>query len=405
MTIIKKKHNNKNLKSIKKSIKDKAKKDKTAITNLVGGGGSPPQSPGAGDAMDLQSLTEEDIKELGAQGLKPKDLADIAIAQGQPVPPLIEKMLGDTSPVSQNTVKDTEEKKFKTIQAKVNNYPALMDVATYKNYDKDVKQLQQSSMGAHKPNVYGFEFSNLINEELLKEMKHTQGSFFVGINLSNLFNEFHTMIADDKPDNKNLTIDELKMQKNIANKEKDKANKEMKKNPENIFNKFGEWVDVDFDYVLDKKLGFRGSDVPLLPEVNLSDYSTFYEILGESTKYSTKSGFDGKITPYGLIMMTRMLFKYKNNNAQWLRVATVLELIYKYLNTNMSRKDYFNTKDEIPIRALIELEEFYNTDHIFMTQAELIKFKKDLEFYKIDKMTDIKAKLQNVLKKKVKYGA
>ena len=26
-----------------------------------------------------------------------------------------------------------------------------------------------------------------------------------------------------------------------------------------------------------------------------------------------------------------MLYKYRNNNAQWFRVATVLELIYKYL--------------------------------------------------------------------------
>jgi len=400
--------NNKLLNKIQKNIQIKTQKNiknninkniNKNINHLIGGAG------GAEDSMDLQSLTEEDIKELEKQGLTPKELADIAVEQGQTVPPLIAKMLGDKTPKSQNNKDkkiEQEQQKANTIQKKVDNYPALMDVGTYQNYNKDVKNLQKSQISAHKPNVYGFEFSNLINEELLQEMKKTQGSFFVGVNLSNLFNEFHSMVADDKPDTKNMSNNELqkyKNQKKNANKEKDLANKEMKKNPDAIFKKFGEWVDVSFDDILDKNMGFRGSDVPLLPEVNLTDYSTFYEILGESTKYANKSGFDGKITPYGLLMMTHMLFKYKNNNAQWLRVATVLELIYKYLNSNMSKKDYFNTKTEIPVRALTELEEFYNTDHIFMTKNELIKFKKELDFYKQDATDKMRNKIQEMKNK------
>jgi hypothetical protein len=34
--------------------------------------------------------------------------------------------------------------------------------------------------------------------------------------------------------------------------------------------------------------------------------------------------------------------------------------------------------------SLMDLEEFYNTDHIFMTQKELLEFKKNLEYYKYD---------------------
>jgi hypothetical protein len=39
--------------------------------------------------------------------------------------------------------------------------------------------------------------------------------------------------------------------------------------------------------------------------------------------------------------MTRMLYKYRKNNAQWFRVATVLELIYKYLGIGQQRAAFF----------------------------------------------------------------
>ena len=212
-------------------------------------------------------------------------------------------------------------------------------------------------------------------------MKRTQGSFLVGLNISNLFNTFRDMVVDSEK------------------KEYKRRNTRMlKSNPDSIFNKIGEWVDVDFETILDKKLGYRGSDIPLLPEKQLTDYSTFHEILTESKKYSDR-GFNGKITPLGLLMMTRMLYKYRNSNAQWFRVATVLELIYKYLGGSLKREDYFKNNDEISLMALMELEEFYNTDHIFMSKDELYKFKLDLNFYKYDKNIDIKKAIKKIQKK------
>ena len=47
----------------------------------------------------------------------------------------------------------------------------------------------------------------------------------------------------------------------------------------------------------------------------------------------------------------------------------------------------------------MELEEFYNTDHIFMSQNELIKFKAELDFYKYDKDIDIKKAIKKIQKK------
>jgi hypothetical protein len=347
--------------------------------NMNGGGGEP--------AMDLQSLSAEDIKALMDQGILPEQIAEIAKEQGQPVPPIIQSMLENGPQVEeqlsvQNTAKVPQQEK----KSKTNKFPAMMNTNTYGKYkkvEKEEKEEKNSRIGAHKPNVFGYVFSDLIRAGILEDMKRTQGSFLVGVNLSNLFNEFKNMIATD---DKNA-------------KPQDLITPLGKKDSEGIFKRTGEWIDVNFDKILDKKMGFRGSDIPLMPENDLTDYSTFYEVIDESKKYATVSGYDGKITPYGLLVMTRMLFKYRKSNAQWIRVATILELIYKYIGNNQSRDLFFKSNQEIPIVSLMDLEEFYNTDHIFMTEKELIEFKKDLNFYKYDKKIDIKMKIGELKKK------
>jgi hypothetical protein len=249
----------------------------------------------------------------------------------------------------------------------LDKYPAMMGLSEYKKYQKDA-ELEQRNKPQKRASTYGYVFSDLLREDIMREMKRTQGSFLIGVNLSNLFKEFRKIINPDK------TLKELENEK--AEKNKDDSDE--------IFRKVGEYVDVDFDKILEKKMGYRNdSDTPLLPELKLERTSTFDQIIDESKKYAD-IGYKGKITPYGLLMMTRMLFKYKKNNAQWVRVATVLELIYKYLGGGQSKQNFFNNKTEIPILSLMDLEEFYNTDHIFMTQKELLEFKKNLEYYKYD---------------------
>ena len=341
--------------------------------------------------LNLQDITEQQINELLQQGITLDQIAQIAQEQGEPIPPLVASMMKQQGIGISNSASAPQPGQGQPGQGqpgqgqgqqslKSKKYPTMMNTNEYKAYQDTVKKEEEEKAKqtqSQKTNVYGYVFSPLLSEELMKDMKRTQGSFFVGVNIANLMNTFRDMIVDSEKK---------------AYKPKSKI---LKSNPDSIFNKIGEWVDVDFNTILDKKMGERGSDVPLLPEKRLTEYSTFYEILSESKKYSDR-GFNGKITPYSLLIMTRMLYKYRNNNAQWLRVATVLELIYKYLGDYVSREQYFKNNDEISVRSLMDLEEFYNTDHIFMSKSEINKFKETLNFYKYDKNTDVKKQITKI---------
>jgi len=332
-----------------------------------GGGGEPP--------IDLQTLTPEQISSLMQQGIMPEQIAQIALEQGQPIPPIIQQMLE-----SQGAMPQPQPGMEQTQQAasvsKTSKFPAMMDLPTYSQYKSIEKQEKSLKYGAHKPNVYGYVFSDLISEDILRDMKKTQGSFLVGVNLSNLFNEFRSMVKNEN---------KVKKMPGLTDSE-------------DIFKSVGEYVNVDFEKTLDKKMGFRGSDIPLLPEQELTENASFYEVINESKKYADM-GYNGKITPFGLLIMTRMLYKYRKNNAQWIRVSTILELIYKYFGNDLNRAEFFKNRDEISIMSLMDLEEFYNTDHLFMTEEELRKFKRDLDFYKYDPKMNIKKQIRELLSK------
>lgn len=357
-------HNNK--KNTKKNPKTNPKKHYFQR----GGGGDPP--------LDLQGLSIEDVQTLMQQGIMPEQIAKEAQDQGQPIPPVILEMLSQDPGGMPPDGMEMQGQSPQSPPNKTNKFPAMMDLPTYAQYRDIEKQEEKHKLkfGAHKPTVFGYVFSDLISEDILRDMKRTQGGFLIGVNLNNLFNTFREVIKAD---------------------EKDTSTSKMK-NPEEIFKRVGEYVNVDFDKILETKMGYRGSDIPMLPEQELNEYSSFDEVLDESKKYAD-SAFKGIITPLGLLIMTRMLYKYRKNNAQWVRVATVLELIHRYLGGNKSRVEFFKEHDEIPIQSLIELEEFYNTDHIFMTEDEIHKFKKDLDFYKYDSNINIRKQIQELLSK------
>ena len=356
--------------------------------------------------IDVNSLTQADIDELRQQGIMPEQLAEIAISQGQQVPPLIKQMMSADNPgvqLSNSYDNQTEEQASQSNQAniatlnKTSKFPAMMGLPEYAQYSKvdKAEQLQKKKdfrFGAHKQKMYGYMFSDLISEELLRDIKRTQGSFLVGVNLSNLFSEVRN-ISTNMAELNTIT------NKNNRTKKRIEINKKTLINSEALFKKIGEYVNVDFDKVLEKKMGFRGHDIPLLPELVLTDNSSFLDIISESKKYAD-TGYSQNITPAGLLIMARMLYKYRKNNAQWIRVSTVLELIYKYFGDNQTRIDFFKNTDNISVLSLIELEEFYNTDHIFMLEEELIAFKQRLDFYKYESDVNIKKQLNVVLSKK-----
>ena len=352
--------------------------------------------------IDVQTLTQEDIEGLMNQGVMPEQLAEIAISQGQEVPPIINQMIEANNPGAQpsNMSNSNQTEQSSQVDAnvpdKTSKFPAMMGLPEYAQYSKvdkaeQKKKKKKLSFGAHNKKMYGYMFSDLINDQILSDIKRTQGSFLIGVNLSNLFNEVNN-ITKDMTDLSKITNTNNKTKKYID------INKKSFMNSEALFKKVGEYVNIDFDKILEKKMGFRGSDIPLLPEITLTDNSSFLDIINESKKYAD-TGYGQNITPAGLLVMTRMLYKYRKNNEQWIRVATVLELIYKYFGYKQSRIDFFRSSINISVLLLIELEEFYNTDPMFMLEEELRTFKKQLDFYKYDTDVNIKKQLKAALSK------
>lgn len=312
--------------------------------------------------MNFSKITPEVLIDLKSKGVTPEQIAELALQQGQEVPPIV------LSAIQYN--------KGNTSQS----LPNIANVNMSTNLEKQQTKYEELSK---KPIIkrstsFGYVFSDLLMDDIKREVKRTQGSFLIGVNLLKLFQDFKKIINPD------TTLQEKETQKTD------------KKTSNEVFKKYGEFLDQDYEEILKSKLGFRDSSgISHLPELKLDETSTFDEIIDESKEYAD-IGYKGKITPFGLLIMTRMLYKYKKNEEQWIRVATVLELIYKFLGGNQSRQHFFNSRDEIPILALLDLEEFYNTDHIFMLPKELDEFKKNLEYYKYDISQSIEHKLNRV---------
>ena len=215
---------------------------------------------------DIQSITEAQINELVKEGIPLEQIAKVATDQGQPIPPILQSMmdLQLSSPDAGQAAAAPAPEAQPVVDAappptkKSSKFPALMDMKTYNEYQGVVKEESKHKTQEHKPNVYGYTFSPLLSENILQDMKRTQGSFFVGVNIANLFNSFRDMVVDSEKKNK------------------PKKTAMLKSNPDSIFNRIGEWVDVDFENILDKKMGFRGLYIPVLPEKQLTDFSTFY---------------------------------------------------------------------------------------------------------------------------------
>ena len=316
-------------------------------------------------------LTPEIISSLSNEEVQ--QLTQLLQESGQPIPPALQNRLGGkTESISpQNKINNNK-------LPNLDKYPAMMNLGEYGRYKKDVEKLDKNRP-VKRATTYGYMFSDLLREDIMREMKRTQGSFLVGVNLANLFREFRSGLT--KEGDKTEDIVETPIERS-----------------ERLFKKFGEYIDVDFNEILEKKMGFRDdSEISHLPELHLDRTSTFDQIIDESKSYAD-IGFKGEITPFGLLMMTRMLDKYKKNTAQWVRVATVLELIYKYLGESQSRQNFFKDKNEISVLSLMDLEEFYNTDHIFMTSNEITEFKKNLDFYKADFLDTVDSKVTTALK-------
>ena len=155
---------------------------------------------------------------------------------------------------------------------------------------------------------------------------------------------------------------------------------EMSEKDSNTVKQFGEYVDQDYEQIIADIEGIRDVEItrPLLPEKYLGEKATLENITREAKKYSVSS----KITPKGLYKLCSILSKYKKTEIQWLRIASLLEIIYQYSDVKQSRDDFFSSTYPLSISYLREAEEFWKAEHIFSSPKQLKKFKKNLEYYK-----------------------
>jgi hypothetical protein len=154
----------------------------------------------------------------------------------------------------------------------------------------------------------------------------------------------------------------------------------------------GEWIDKgrEYDKLLQDKVGLRMDQGTILkPEDKLNEKSPFKDIIIEGRKYT---GMSRKyLNPAALYNMVRILDKYKKNEVQWLRTATAVEIVYKYMSRGATRQTFFAGRAPLDEAAIMELDEFFKTDHLFMTLAEITRLKADLEFYRFTGPTSGKA--------------
>lgn len=226
----------------------------------------------------------------------------------------------------------------------------------------------------------GFYFSDALDEQVLYQQRANEGMFLLGTNLAALLDLFRQSIFEkDVPQ---YGLDGKTPLPRLPKTDILGSGRS--------YELIGEYVDMDkeYDKLMRDIVGLRlGPEKVLKPEEVLTATSQFDNILDESAKYT---GFSSQfISPNALFNMTRILDKYKTEETQWLRVATVLEIIYSYMSNGESRKVFFKSTKPLDRSALLELDEFFRTDHLFMSLTELLNLKNSLEFYRAVPNTDV----------------
>lgn len=226
---------------------------------------------------------------------------------------------------------------------------------------EEFKRLQQEQ---------GFYFSDTLDSQILERARLNEGMFLMGVNINSLVDLYKHVVF------KEPLLDENGNPINIPGEGDILASGR-------AYDLLGEAYNENYDKIYRDKMGFRlGPHRQLRPELVLLNDTPFDDIIRESAKY-TGASYE-RISPKSLLNMIRVLDEYSKYELQWLRSATAIEIIYKYLSNGMPRQMFFTSESKLSEESLLELEEFFKTDNIFMTLDELREFKNDLNFYRSD---------------------
>jgi hypothetical protein len=242
---------------------------------------------------------------------------------------------------------------------------------------EEFKRLQQEQ---------GFYFSDTLDSQILERARLNEGMFLMGVNINSLVDLYKHVVFKEPLLDENGNPVTIPGEGDIL--ESGRA-----------YDLVGEAYKENYDKIYRDKMGFRlGPYRQLRPELALRNDTPFDDIIRESAKY-TGASYE-RISPKSLLNMVRVLDEYSKYELQWLRSATAIEIIYKYLSNGMTRQMFFTSKSKLTEESLLELEEFFKTDNIFMTLDELREFKNDLNFYRSDehrKLIDEKEKKKKIV--------
>lgn len=226
----------------------------------------------------------------------------------------------------------------------------------------------------------GFYFSDALDEQVLYQQRANEGMFLLGTNLAELLDLFRQSIFEK--DTPQYAADGKTLLPRLPKTDILGSGRS--------YELIGEYVDMDkeYDKLMRDIVGLRlGPEKVLKPEDTLTPTSQFDNIIDEGAKYTgTSSKF---ISPNALFNMVRILDKYKTEATQWLRAATVLEIIYSYMSNGEPREVFFKSTKPLDRNAILELDEFFRTDHLFMSLTELLNLKNTLEFYRAVPGTEV----------------
>ena len=226
---------------------------------------------------------------------------------------------------------------FGNLTDNLKEYKNAKNEAETAQLEQEVAQLDKKIKNSSKT------MSSIMDHITQQETNRTNGYYVIGVNIPAILNYLF----------KNTPSNETSANKNSYKKR---------------FRKIGEYYDVNPDEIdyLKPRMIEQSKQLadPITNDTKLEN------IAGLSKDYNTS----GNITPAGLLQMTRLLFQTKRDEKQWLRVVELMELIYSNVGKyqDLTREEFFEQKTPIGLDLITELEEIYNTQHIFMDGKSIV---------------------------------
>jgi len=240
--------------------------------------------------------------------------------------------------------------------------------ALQKQNIKDAQKLKVKREKLSKINQVQAQMVEL--DQLSNEIYHdkSKGMYLVGMNITEILNYL-------------ATVGEIQARPVNTMKELDATEKDLEEAQKIL----GEFINVSLKDTLKEQGYYRNPKYnyrELKPEQNLSKNSSLDDILRSATKFTDSQSLS-TLTSSSMLKMIKTLSRYRKTDSQWFHVASLLEIMFRYIGfpIGMTRMDFFDSQLPIDYFKLRGIEEFWKTEETFMTRKEKKQFGKDLIFY------------------------